>query len=98
MVKSTIILRDLDMNLGENEEEIDFSPNVDSDLARSDQVRMISSASDLEEAKVVVWNDSGREQSEEEKAENFVILERARDANSFLYEQLVRLKSQRTRN
>ena len=55
VVKKSIIMRDLDMDLGENEGEIDFPPNVDSDLARSDQIRMIRSKSELEEAKVVVW-------------------------------------------
>ena len=49
--RRTKISRDMDIDLGENEEEIDFPPNGGSDLARSAQIQLIRSASDLEEAK-----------------------------------------------
>ena len=64
------ISKEMDIDLGDNEEEIDFPPNGGSDLARSAQIQLIRSVSDLEEAKVVARNDSGKEMSEEEKAEN----------------------------
>ena len=85
--RKTKISIDLDIDLEINEEKIDFPPNGGSDLARSAQIQLIQSASELEEAKVVARNDSGKELSEEEKADNHMILERARDAYSFLYEQ-----------
>ncbi len=80
--RKTKISRDMDIDLGENEEEIDFPQNGGSVLARSVQIQLIRSASELKEAKVVARNDSDKEMSEEEKAENNMILERARDAYS----------------
>ena len=92
--RKTKISRDMDTNLGENEEEIDFPPNGGSDLARSALIQLIRSASELEEAKVVTRNDSDKEMSEEEKAENNLILKRARDTYCFLYEQFNRKASE----
>jgi len=84
----------MDIDLGENEEEIDFPQNGGSVLARSVQIQLIRSASELKEAKVVARNDSDKEMSEEEKAESNMILEKTRDNNCYLYEQFNRKASE----
>jgi hypothetical protein len=65
---------------------VEFPPAGGKDHVRSDQIRLIRSASILGEARVVASNCSDKEQNEEETVGNNLILQRAKDA-LYLYER-----------
>jgi hypothetical protein len=66
---------------------VEFPPTGGKDHVRSDQIRLIRSASILEEARVIASNCSDKEQDEEETVGKNLILQRAKDAHNVLYER-----------